>query len=165
MLMDYLKALNPEIKNPRLALGNKAPRTLDFISHDPNTLLCMNPEVVKARIRQAIAMGGGILLTGFGVAGACAKIAYAEDSQKKNEIFMTESTGLIIGTAGGIAAGMLVGAIIATGPIGWGVALVASMSGGYLAQEGGKLLGKFFYDQFGNQVNLASATGVSSLCR
>lgn len=33
---------------------------------------------------------------------------------------MTETTSLIIGTAGGTAARMLVGVIIATNPIGWG---------------------------------------------
>lgn len=32
--------------------------TLDFISHDPATILCMDPNVVKARIRQ-VGNGGG----------------------------------------------------------------------------------------------------------
>ncbi|MEQ9106246.1 MAG: hypothetical protein RLO04_02125 [Limnobacter sp.] len=58
VLLDYLLALNPTVKNPRMALGSQAPRTLDFISHDPQTILCMNPEVVKARIRQVVNGGG-----------------------------------------------------------------------------------------------------------
>lgn len=59
VLLDYLLALNPTVKNPRMALGSHAPRTLDFISHDPHAILCMNPEVVKARIRQVV-NGGGV---------------------------------------------------------------------------------------------------------
>lgn len=58
VLLDYLLALNPAVKNPRMALGSHAPRTLDFISHDPHAILCMNPEVVKARIRQVVNGGG-----------------------------------------------------------------------------------------------------------
>jgi hypothetical protein len=58
VLVDYLLALNPSVRNPRMALGSQAPRTLDFISHDPQTILCMNPEVVKARIRQVVNGGG-----------------------------------------------------------------------------------------------------------
>ncbi|MFN7506692.1 MAG: hypothetical protein ACK5Q1_14170 [Limnobacter sp.] len=58
VLLDYLLALNPLVKNPRMPLGSLAPRTLDFISHDPHTIVCMNPEVVKARIRQVVNGGG-----------------------------------------------------------------------------------------------------------
>lgn len=57
ILLDYLLALNTSVKNPRMALGSQAPRTLDFISHDPDTILCMDPKAVKARIRQV--MNGG----------------------------------------------------------------------------------------------------------
>lgn len=59
-LLDYLLALNASVKNPRMALGSQAPRTLDFISHDPDTILCMDPNVVKARIRQVVNGGGGL---------------------------------------------------------------------------------------------------------
>lgn len=62
VLLDYLLALNPTVKNPRMALGSRVPRTLDFISHDPHVLLCMNPEVVKARIRQVVNGGGEFAL-------------------------------------------------------------------------------------------------------
>ena len=61
-LLDYLLALNPTVKNPRMALGSQAPRTLDFISHDPDTILCMNPTVVKARIREVVNGGGEFAL-------------------------------------------------------------------------------------------------------
>ncbi|HEX4878734.1 MAG TPA: hypothetical protein VFV39_02730 [Limnobacter sp.] len=57
-LLEYLLALNPGVTNPRMPLGSYAPRTLDFISHDPHTLLCMDPNVVKARIRQVVNGGG-----------------------------------------------------------------------------------------------------------
>ncbi|HEX4918651.1 MAG TPA: hypothetical protein VFV43_12195, partial [Limnobacter sp.] len=54
----YLLALNPSIKNPRMALGKQAPRTLDFISHNPHTIVCMNPQAVLERIRQVVNGGG-----------------------------------------------------------------------------------------------------------
>lgn len=305
-LLGYLLALNPTVKNPRMALGSHAPRTLDFISHDPDTILCMNPTVVKARIRQVVngggefasvdtarsfvpadpaergmyeflarasndtqhitdfagtglgvlgylsgiqnqavmgrlqqlnterlagrlsvrqyqlrqqdilnnylkklgwmgrymhggqntfnvlyqnravgvnaspvfvkhaermaklskfAKGGGVLLTGFGVVGACGKIASAGDHQKKNEILWVDGLGLIVGSAGGVLASVAIGALVVSGPVGWGVALVASAAGGYFAQEAGKTGGKLLYDQFGNQMDLLSATGVGQLCR
>lgn len=305
-LLDYLLALNPTVKNPRMALGSQAPRTLDFISHDPDTILCMNPTAVKARIRQVVngggefamvdtarsfvpadpaergmyeflarlsndtqhvtdfagtglgvlrflsgtqnqavigqlqqlnterlagklsvrqyqlrqqdilnnylkklgwmgrhmhggqnafnvlyqnravgvnpspvfvkhaermaklskyAKGGGLLLTGFGVAGACGKIGSTQDYKKKNEILLVEGFGLGVGAIGGSLAGFAVGALIVTGPVGWGVALVASAVGGYFAQEAGKVGGKLLYDQHLNQVDLVSATGIGRMCR
>ncbi|WP_394673179.1 hypothetical protein [Limnobacter sp.] len=305
-LLEYLIALNPTVKNPRMALGSHAPRTLDFISHDPETIFCMNPNVVKARIRQVVNAGGefalidtarnfvpadpaergmyeflarisndtqhvtdfaglglgvlgylsgpqnrsvigqlqqlnnerlagklstrqyqlrqqdilnnylkklgwmgrhmhggqnsfnvlyqnravgvnpspvfvkhaermaklskfaktgGVLLTGFEVAGACGKIASASDKQKKNEILWVDGMGLIVGSAGGILAGLAVGALVVSGPVGWGVALIASAAGGYFAQEAGKTSGQFLYDQFGNKMDLLSATGIDQLCR
>lgn len=305
-LLDYLLALNPTVKNPRMALGSQAPRTLDFISHDPNAILCMNPTVVKARIRQVVngggefalvdtarsfvpadpaergvyeflarlsndtqhvtdfagtglgvlgylsgiqnravigqlqqlnterlarklsvrqyqlrqqgilnnylkklgwmgrhmhggqnafnvlyqnravgvnpspvfvkhaermtklssfAKGGGLLLTGFGVAGTCGKIGSTQDIKKKNEILWVDGTGLIVGALGSFYAGIAIGALVVSGPVGWGVALVASAVGGYFAQEAGKAGGKVFYDQFGNQMDLANASRVAQLCR
>lgn len=306
VLLDYLLALNPTEKNPRMALGSQAPRTLDFISHDPHTILCMNPEVVKARIRRVIngggefamidvarnfvpadpaergvyeflarasndtqhvtdfaglglgvlgylsgvqnqavvgrlqqlnserlagklsvrqyqlrqqevlnvylkklgwmgrhmhggqnsfnvlyqnravgvnpsplfvkhaermaklsrlAKGGGFLLTGFGVVGACGKIGSTQDYKKKNEILMVEGFGIGGGAIGGSLAGFVVGALIVSGPVGWGVALVASALGGYFAQEAGKTGGKLLYDQYLNKVDLVSATGIGQICR
>lgn len=305
-LLEYLLALNPTVKNPRMALGSQAPRTLDFISHNPDTILCMNPAVVKARIRQVVNGGGefamvdtarnfvpadpaergmyeflarvsndsenvtdfagvglgvlgylsgvqnrnvmgrlqqlnaqrlagglsvrqyqlrqqevlneylkklgwmgrhmhggqnsfnvlyqnravgvnpspvfvkhaermaklsrfatvgGVLLTGFGAMGACGKIASTNDYKKKNEIFWVDGTGIVVGALGGFYAGLAVGALVVSGPVGWGVALVASAVGGYFAQEAGKVGGKVFYDQFGNRMDLVSASGVGQLCR
>lgn len=306
ILLDYLLALNPSVKNPRMALGSQAPRTLDFISHDPDTILCMDPKAVKARIRQVVngggefslvdtarsfvpadpaergmyeflarvsndtqhvtdfagtglgvlgylsgtqnrtvigqlqqlntehlagrlsirqyqlrqqailnnylkklgwmgrhmhggqssfnvlyqnravgvnpspvfvkhaermaklsqlAKGGGVLLTGFGVMGTCGKIASAGSNHKKNEILWADGLGLIVGAAGGVLASVAVGALVISGPVGWGVALVASAAGGFFAQKAGETSGKFLYDQFGNQMDLLSATGVGQLCR
>ncbi|BET27634.1 hypothetical protein EV673_1692 [Limnobacter thiooxidans] len=304
-LLDYLLALNPTVKNPRMALGSQAPRTLDFISHDPDTILCMNPTVVKARIRQVVNGGGefalvdtarsfvpadpaergvyeflarlsndtqhvtdfagtglgvlgylsgvqnravigqlqqlnterlagklsvrqyqlrqqdvlnnhlkklgwmgrhmhggqnafnvlyqnravgvnpspvfvkhaermaklssfakrgSVLLTGFGVAGTCGKIGSTQDIKKKNEVLWVDGIGLAGGLGGGLAGSIAVGLVLASGPVGWGVALVASAAGGYFAQEAGKVLGKKIYDQYGNSVDLVSASGIGQLC-
>ena len=306
VLLDYLLALNPTVKNPRMALGSQAPRTLDFISHDPHVLLCMNPEVVKARIRQVVngggefalidtarkfvpndpaergvyeflarvsndtqhvtdfagfglgvlgylsgvqnrdvmgrlqllnterlagklsvrqyqlrqqeilnnylaklgwigrhmhggqnsfnvlyqnravgvnpspvfvkhaermaklskfAKGGGLLLTAFGAVGACGKIASTDSLQKKNEVFALEASGLIAGAAGGLVSSLAVGALFVSGPVGWGVALVASAVGGYFAQDAGKSFGKAMYDQYGSRIDLLDVTRVGQLCR
>lgn len=305
-LLDYLLALNPTVKNPRMALGSQAPRTLDFISHDPDAIVCMNPTVVKARFRQVVngggefalvdtarsfvpadaaergvyeflarlsndtqhvtdfagtglgvlrflsgtqnqavigqlqqlnterlagklsvrqyqlrqqdilnnylkklgwmgrhmhggqnafnvlyqnravgvnpspvfvkhaermaklskyAKGGGLLLTGFGVAGTCGKIGSTQDYKKKNEIFAVEASGLIAGATGGAAAGIVVGVLLVSGPVGWGVALVASAVGGYFAQEAGKAFGQAMHDQYGNKIDLLDVTGVGQICR
>ena len=305
-LLDYLLALNPTVKNPHMALGSQAPRTLDFISHDPDTILCMNPTVVKARIRQVVNGGGefalvdtarsfvpadpaergvyeflarlsndtqhvtdfagtglgvlgylsgvqnravigqlqqlnterlagklsvrqyqlrqqdilnnylkklgwmgrhmhggqnafnvlyqnravgvnpspvfvkhaermaklssfakrgSVLLTGFGVAGTCGKIGSTQEYKKKNEIFAVEASGLIAGATGGAAASIVVGALLVSGPVGWGVALVASAVGGYFAQEAGKAFGQAMHDQYGNKIDLLDVTGVGQICR
>jgi hypothetical protein len=247
VLLEYLLALNPSVKNPRMALGNYAPHTLDFISHDPQTILCMNPEVVKARIKNVVNGGGefalvdtarqfvpadptergmyeflarvsndtqnvsdfagmglgvlgylsgvqnravgvnpspvfvkhaermaklsrfakrgGLLLTGFGVMGACGKIATTGNNQKKNEVLMVEGLGITGGAVGGSLAAFTVGVLLVSGPVGWGVALVASAVGGYFAQEAGKAGGKLLYDQYLNKVDLVSSTGIGQICR
>lgn len=305
-LLEYLLALNPTVKNPRMALGSQAPRTLDFISHDPNTILCMNPAVVKARIRQVVngggefamvdtarnfvpadpaergvyeflarvsndtqhvtdfagvglgvlgylsgvqnrnvmgrlqqlnaerlagglsvrqyqlrqqdvlnnylkklgwmgrhmhggqnsfnvlyqnravgvnpspvfvkhaermaklsrlAAGGGLALTVFGAMGACGKIGATGSFQKQNEILWVDGMGIAGGIGGGVVASITVGLVFVSGPVGWGVALVASALGGYFAQEAGKKFGKKVYDQYGNTVDLVGASGVRRLCQ
>jgi hypothetical protein len=305
-LLDYLLALNPSVKNPRMALGSQAPRTLDFISHDPDTILCMDPNVVKARIRQVVNGGGefalidtarnfvpndpaerglyeflarvsndtqhvsdfagvglgvlgylsgtqnravighlqqlnterlagrlssrqyqlrqqdvlnnylsklgwmgrhmhggqnsfnvlyqnravgvnpspvfvkhaermaklskfaargGIVLTAFGVMGACGKIGSTSNIQKQNETLLVEGGGLIFAGLGGALASFSVGALLVSGPVGWGVALLASAVGGYFSQDGGKWLGKKVFDQYGHRVDLVSMSGVGQLCR
>ena len=305
-LLDYLLALNPSVKNPRMALGSQAPRTLDFISHDPDTILCMDPDVVKARIRQVVNGGGefamidtarnfvptdptergmyeflarasndtehvtdfagmglgvlgylsgvqnrdvmgrlqqlnaerlagklsvrqyqlrqqevlnnylkklgwmgrhmhggqnsfnvlyqnhavgvnpspvfvkhaermaklskfakvgGVLLTGFGVMGACGKIGATGNNKMQNEILWVDGAGIAGGIGGGVAASFVVGLVFVSGPVGWGVALIASAVGGYFAQEAGKAFGKKVYDQYGNSVDLVGASGIGQLCR
>jgi len=305
VLLDYLLALNPTFKNPRMALGSQAPRTLDFISHDPHVLLCMNPEVVKVRIRQAVngggefalidtarnfvptdpaergvyeflarasndtqhvtdfaglglgvlgylsgvqnrdvmgrlqhlnaerltgrlsvrqyqlrqqevlntylkklgwmgrhmhggqnsfnvlyqnravgvnpspvfvrhaermaklskfAKGGGLLLTAFGAMGVCGKIASASRVQEKNEVLWVDGSGILAGALGGTGAGVAVGLLVASGPVGWGVALIASAVGGYFAQEAGKAVSKVVFDQYGQKLDLVSGTAIGRFC-
>ena len=244
VLLDYLLALNPTVKNPRMALGSQAPRTLDFISHDPHVLLCMNPEVVKARIRQVVngggefalidtarkfvpndpaergvyeflarvsndtqhvtdfagfglgvlgylsgvqnryvmgrlqqlnterlagklskfAKGGGLLLTAFGAVGACGKIASTDSVQKKNEVLWVDGSGILAGALGGTGAGVAVGMLVASGPVGWGVALIASALGGFFAQEAGKAVSKVVFDQYGQKLDLVSGTSLGRFC-
>ena len=97
--------------------------------------------------------------------GTSGKIASAGSNHKKNEILWADGLGLIVGAAGGVLASVAVGALVVSGPVGWGVALVASAAGGFFAQKAGETSGKFLYDQFGNQMDLLSATGVGQLCR
>lgn len=305
-LLEYLLALNPGVNNPGMPLGSQAPRTLDFISHDPHTILCMDPNVVKARIRQVLNGGGefamidaarnfvptdpaergmyeflarlsndtqhvtdfagvglgvlgylsgvqnrdvmgrlqllnterlagklsvrqyqlrqqevlndylkklgwmgrhmhggqnsfnvlyqnravgvnpspvfvkhaermarlskyaargGVLLTGFGMMGACGKIASTSNNQKKNEILWVDGAGIVGGIGGGLAASLAIGLVFASGPVGWGVALMASAVGGYFAQDSGKAFGRKVYDQYGHSVDLVDASGIGQLCR
>jgi hypothetical protein len=101
----------------------------------------------------------------FGAMGACGKIGSTSNVQQQNEILMVEGLGLGAGAIGGSLAAFAVGVVFVSGPVGWGVALVASALGGYFAQEAGKVGGKLLYDQYLNQVDLVSATGIGQMCR
>lgn len=128
-----------------------------------------SPVFVKHAERMAklskFAKGGGLLLTTFGAMGACGKIASAGSVQKKNEVFAVEASGLVAGAAGGLFSSLAVGALFVSGPVSWGVALVASAVGGYFAQDAGKSFGKAMHDQYGNRIDLLDVTRVGQLCR
>lgn len=76
--------------------------------------------------------------------GTCGKIASAWSNHKKNEILWADGLGLIVGAAGGVLASVAVGALVVSGPVGWGVALVASAAGGFLLKRRVKLAANFY---------------------
>ncbi len=127
-----------------------------------------SPVFVKHAERMArlskYAVRGGIVLTVFGAAGMCGKIASTANVQQKNEILWVDGAGILGGLVGGAAATMAVGLADATGPVGWGVALFASAVGGDYAQKSGKAVGKVLYDQYGQKLDLTSGTVIGRLC-
>lgn len=93
---------------------------------------------------------GSALLTVIGLGLACNDIASTDDTQKKNEI-LVESVG---GVFGGPATGVVI--LLIFTPVGWVGAV-----GGFGA---GKVSG-YVYNTYGQQVDIASATGVSKFCK
>ena len=57
-----------------------------------------------------------------------------------------------------------VGMLVASGPVGWGVALIASALGGFFAQEAGKAVSKVVFDQYGQKLDLVSGTSLGRFC-
>jgi hypothetical protein len=127
-----------------------------------------SPVFVKHAERMAklskFAKGGGLLLTAFGAVGACGKIASTDSVQKKNEVLWVDGSGILAGALGGTGAGVAVGMLVASGPVGWGVALIASALGGFFAQEAGKAVSKVVFDQYGQKLDLVSGTSLGRFC-
>ena len=72
--------------------------------------------------------------------------------------------GILAGALGGTGAGVAVGMLVASGPVGWGVALIASALGGFFAQEAGKAVSKVVFDQYGQKLDLVSGTSLGRFC-
>ncbi len=104
---------------------------------------------------------GGVVLSTVGLGVACNDIANTGDINKKNAI-LVESVGSIVGgTAFGFVSGMAIVAMAT--PVGWVASLVigvGSAVAGYVAGKGFSNL----YDTYGRKIDIASATGVASLC-
>jgi hypothetical protein len=96
--------------------------------------------------------------------GVCGKIASASRVQEKNEVLWVDGSGILAGALGGTGAGVAVGLLVASGPVGWGVALIASAVGGYFAQEAGKAVSKVVFDQYGQKLDLVSGTAIGRFC-
>jgi hypothetical protein len=103
---------------------------------------------------------GGIVLTGVGITAACMEIAHTQDRHEKNEIFVET----LVSTVAGTGTGVLVGAFLVSNPVGWGTAIVlaaGSVAAGYLSGK----VGSFFYDRYGNRIDLVSGMGIDRVCR
>lgn len=111
-----------------------------------------------------LAKGGGVVLAGVGMAGACGQIGATQNRQEKNEIFFETLGGTLSSGLTGYAIGLM---FIGT-PVGWGLALVlasttmaAGLAGGWIIKERYKAL----YNKFGDPIDLVSVTGIDALCK
>lgn len=101
---------------------------------------------------------GSALLTVVGLGLACNDIANTDNTQKKNEI-LVESVG---GVFGGAATGVVI--LLMFTPVGW----VGALAVGVVGAAGGFGVGKvsgYVYNTYGQKVDIASATGVSTFCK
>ena len=105
---------------------------------------------------------GGVVLSVVGLGIACYDIANTNDIQKKNEILVESVGGLAGGAFFGFGAGVAI--LMMATPVGWVAALVVGVSGVVGGYASGKVF-KALYDTHGRKVDIASATGVTSLCR
>jgi len=115
-------------------------------------------QIVRMNKLAKYASHGGVVLTIAGLGLACNDIANTNDVQEKNEI-LVESLG---GVFGGVLAGAAI--MVMFTPVGWVGALVVGVGGavgGYGIGKGASTM----YDTFGNKIDIASATGVSGLCK
>lgn len=99
---------------------------------------------------------GNVLLTGYALMDGCQQIADTSDPKKKNEIAYQ--------TLFSVGGGLLVGAVVATGPLGLGLALIAHVAAGVTVGIGAHMLGTFAYDKYGQKLDLSNNNIVRSLC-
>jgi len=105
---------------------------------------------------------GGAILTVAGLGLACNEIANTKNQLKKNHILVESVGGVLGGVAYGIGATIAI--VIMATPVGWVAALVIG-AGSVAASLTAGQAAKLAYDKFGNTTDLASLTGVSTLCR
>lgn len=109
-----------------------------------------------------VASRGGVALSVVGLGVACHQIAHTDSQRKKNEILVESAGGVVGGIVYGIGAGLAV-ARMAT-PVGWVGALVIGVGGAAAGFASGKVAGKL-YNVYGGQIDIASKTGISNVCR
>ncbi len=101
---------------------------------------------------------GGVVLSAVSLGLACNDIANTTDTHKKNKI-LVESVG---GVFGGAATAVVI--MLMFTPVGWVAALAVGTAGALGGYAAGKGMGQW-YDTYGRKVDIASATGISQLCR
>lgn len=113
---------------------------------------------IKAGINQAsrvkfLTRTGNVVFLGAGMGVACSQIAVADSQKEKNLILVDYATVTAVG----------IGLMLAVTPVGW-VSLVAIGVAGAATGMAAGWGAKKLYDQYGNDLDLASMTGVSKVC-
>lgn len=99
---------------------------------------------------------GNVLLTGYALYDGCQQISEESDAKKKNEIaYQTLFT---------VIGGLAVGAIVVTGPLGLGLATVVHVAAGISAGVASHITGTYFYDKYGEKIDLANNQVLGRLC-
>lgn len=111
------------------------------------------------------AKGSALILTALGVYMTKQNMCNATSAYEQNVALVKGAGSLMGGIAGGAIGGVAIGLIVASGPVGWGLALVVSGVTAAFAGDGVSEAFKVAYDKFGNKVDIASATGIQRLCR
>lgn len=108
---------------------------------------------------------GGVILTTAGAGMSIANMCAANTDYEKNVHLVKGVGALAGGYFGGVLAGLAISAVVVSGPVGWGLALVVSAGAATLAGDAGAKTLHVLYDQFGNKVDIATASGLTRLCR
>ena len=103
---------------------------------------------------------GGILLTGAGLGVGCYQIANAQDRQRKNEIFVETMGSTLFGAVATVGITVL----LASNPVGWGVALVLGTSSAIASYGIGKGAA-WVYDKSGSKTDIVKFTKVDKICK
>ena len=167
LIGDYVRAVGPMA---RLLHGENDMRTA--LHQNRGNGLSPSDQFIKqanhlAKLAKK-AKVGGLVLTATGAAMSVANMCAADTTYEKNVHLVRGAGSVVGGVAGGLASSLVLGVVVASGPVGWGLALVvsavtavtAATFGDYFADKAQKL-----YDRSGTQVDLASATGLARVCR
>lgn len=111
-----------------------------------------------------LAKGSGLILTASGVYMTKQNMCNAETNYEQNVALVKGTGSLAGGTLGGMLGAYAVGLVVASGPVGWVLAVVVSGATAFVAGDAVASSAKFFYDRFGNKVDFASSTGINRIC-
>jgi hypothetical protein len=133
----------------RIARAGGVPATANIAKH-----------AQRLKTLSRLANGGGIVLTGVGLAASCMQIADETSQDKKNDIFVESVASATVGALGGA----MIGLFLISNPIGWGTALVLAAGTAAWSYNAGKYAAHL-YDTRGRSVDLVKSLGVDKLCR
>ena len=144
--------------------GSRAPNEVLRISRKNNTVptQVLTREVNRMANLSKLASRGSAILSVAGLGVACYEIANTDNKPKKNEIFV-ESLGAL---GGGLlyGAATTVTILFMATPVGWTAALLIGIGSVAAGAIGSSIL-KNTYDTYGNNYDIATASGVSRLCK
>ena len=103
---------------------------------------------------------GGTVLAFAGVGVGCYQIANSNSRHKKNETIAETVGSTIAGSVTGVGLTIL----LASNPVGWGVALVLGSAAAITSYGAGKAAA-YGYNRFGQEADLVGITRVDQLCK
>ena len=106
-----------------------------------------------------VAAKGGAVLTVVGLAASCHQIANTQNRIEKNVVAVETLTSTVVG----VGTGLVVGFLLVSNPVGWGVALAIGIGSSTFAYGVGKGAG-VVYESYGKKVDVVDSLGIEKVC-